>query len=145
MTRFAFWQRWILVASGAFAAFGVLAALFPFAPLFAPRNAAIADAFWGGRWTAEAAAYHAFSAGPLGGTIAGSYVLQAFVAAVPFRNREAWAWHAILWATAVWFVVDSAVSVWHGATFNVYMINVVPLAVFGIPLAATFRAFFRAG
>ncbi|MGI9173963.1 MAG: hypothetical protein ACR2GR_01410 [Rhodothermales bacterium] len=64
---FAFWQRWLFTASVAFAAFGLVAAFFPFAPLFALRNEAIAAAFFGGTWTSASAAYHAFSAGPLGG------------------------------------------------------------------------------
>jgi hypothetical protein len=112
-----------VVASAGFAAFGVVVAVFPFAPLFAMRNAAIAEVFFGGRWTVEGLAYHAFSSGPLGGTIAGFYVLQAFIAAIPFKRMERWAWHAILWGTVLWFVVDSAVSIRHGAAFNVYMVK----------------------
>jgi hypothetical protein len=137
--NFDFWQRWLFVASLAFAIFGVVAALWPFAPLFAMRNAAIAETFLGGQWSAESLTYHAFASGPLGGTIAGYYVLQAFIAAIPFRRGEAWAWHAILWATVLWFVLDSGVSLRHGAAFNVYMVNIVPVAVFGLPLAATWR------
>lgn len=123
---FRLWQRWLVVASVAFAVFDVVVAVFPFAPLFAMRNAAIAEAFFGGRWTAEGLSYHTFSSGPLGGTIAGFYVLQAFIAAVPFARAERWAWHAIVWGTLAWFVVDSAVSLWHGAAFNVYTVNRAP-------------------
>ena len=140
---FAFWQRWLFVASVAFAIFGLLVAFLPFGLPFALRNEAIAATFFGGSWTSEAAAYHAFSAGPLGGTIAGFYVLQAFIAAIPFRRRERWAWQAVLWGTLVWFTVDSAVSLWHGAAFNVYMVNLVPVLIFGLPLGATWPAFFR--
>ena len=28
--------------------------------------------------------------------------------------------------------VDSGVSLWHGAAFNVYIVNVIPVAIFGI-------------
>lgn len=140
--RFEFWQRWLLLASLAFALFGLLVALFPFGFPFALRNEAVAETFFQGRWTAQTTAYHAFSAGPLGGTIAGFYVLQAFIAATAFRRRERWAWQATLWGMLVWFVIDSAVSVWHGAVFNVYLVNLVPLVVFGLPLAMTFRLFF---
>lgn len=142
---FEFWQRWLLVASLGFAVLGILVAVQPFGPLFAMRNAAIAETFLGGRWSPESISYHAFSSGALGGTIVGFYVLQAFIVAVPFRRRERWAWHAIVWGTVLWFLVDSAVSLWHGAAFNVYMVNVVPIAIFGLPLVATFGAFFRAG
>ncbi|MGI9173964.1 MAG: hypothetical protein ACR2GR_01415 [Rhodothermales bacterium] len=70
-------------------------------------------------------------------------MLQAFIAAIPFRRGERWAWQAVLRGTLVWFVVDSAVSLWHGATFNVYLVNLVPVLVFGLPLGATWPAFFR--
>jgi hypothetical protein len=140
---FEIWHRLLLGASVAFAAFGVLVAAFPFAHLFAMRNAAIADAFFGGTWSVQTEAYHAFASGPLGGTIAGFYILQAFVVAVPFKRGERWAWHAIAWATVLWFTVDSAVSLWHQAGFNVYMVNLVPIVVFGVPLAATYPAFFK--
>ncbi|MEL6615822.1 MAG: hypothetical protein AAFQ43_08795, partial [Bacteroidota bacterium] len=91
----------------------------------------------------EAAAFRAFVMGPLGGTIAGSYALQAFIAAVPFARRERWAWWATLVGMLVWFVTDSTLSISHGAAFNVLQINLMPLLVFGPPLAATRRAFFE--
>ena len=75
--------------------------------------------------------------GPLGGTIAGSYLMQAFVVAIPFKRRERWAWHAIAWSTLLWFALDSLVSAFHGAYFNIYLINLMPLVIFGIPLFAT--------
>jgi len=56
------------------------------------------------------------------------------VIAVPFRKREAWAWHAVVWSTLLWFVVDSTMSAIAGAYFNIYL---MPLVVCGIPLAAT--------
>ena len=74
---------------------------------------------------------------PLGATIAGFYLLQSLVVAHAFRAREKWAWRAILGSTLIWFVVDSAMSAYHGAYFNIYLINILPLFVFGIPLYAT--------
>jgi hypothetical protein len=41
----------------------------------------------------------------------------------------------------LWFVVDSGMSVYHGAFFNVWMINVWTLLLVGLPLAMTRRAF----
>ena len=79
--------------------------------------------------------------GLLGGTMAGSYLLQAFIAAIPFARREPWAWWASLGGVLLWFLVDSSLSVAHGAAFNVWMINLMPLVVFVVPLAATRSAF----
>lgn len=139
---FRFWQRWLVAASAAFAVFGVAVAAVPDAPFLAPWTAAVADAFYGGAEPADAAAFRAFVLAPLGATMAGSYALQAAIAAVPFARRERWAWVASAGALALWFAVDSALSLARGAAFNVWMINLVPLAVFVPPLVATRRAFF---
>lgn len=135
--QFDFWQRWLLFASLFFTAFGIAAAVAPHSGLFAVWIVEVDRNFFAGAISPEARAMRAFLMGPLGGTIAGSYLLQAFVAAVPFKAREAWAWYAILCSTLLWFVVDSGVSALHGAYFNIYLINLMPLVTFGIPLFAT--------
>ena len=140
--RFRFWQRWLLAASVGFAAFGALVALAPDAPWLAFWNEAAEARFYDGPEPAQAAAFRAFLMGPLGATMLGSYVLQAFIAAVPFARREPWAWWATLAGLLAWFGLDSALSLAHGAAFNVWMINLVPVAVFAPPLVATRRAFF---
>jgi len=139
---FLFWHRWLLGASVFFVVFGIAAALAPDSFLFAVWIGQIDRTFFGsevlgGVITPEAKAMRGFLMGPLGGTIAGSYLIQVFVVAVPFARREAWAWHALLWPMLLWFCVDSLVSGLHGAWFNIYMINLMPLVVFGIPLFAT--------
>ena len=141
---FRFWQRWLLYASAFFCAFGLVVALFPDGAFLAPWNAAVAETFYGGSEPAGGAAFRAFVLAPLGGTIAGSYLLQTFIAAVPFARRERWAWWATLGALLLWFVVDSSLSLVHGAAFNIWMINAAPPAVFIPPLVATRRAFCEA-
>jgi len=131
------WCRYMLGASLFFVLFGVVAAVASNTCLFEFWTVRIDEAFFGGRVPTEALEMRGFLMGPLGGTIAGSYLLQAFVVAVPFRRRERWAWHAVLWGMLLWFVVDSSVSAWHGAYFNIVMINLMPLIVFGPALYAT--------
>lgn len=142
--RFDFWQRWLLLGSLFFTAFGVVAAVASDSGLFAFWTARIDRVFFNGAISGEARAMRSFLMGPLGGTIAGSYLMQCFIAAIPFKRREVWAWHAILWPMLLWFSVDSTISILHGAWFNVVLINVMPLVVFGIPLVATRSAFMRA-
>ena len=142
---FRFWQRWLLGASVLFGAFGLAVALWPDASWLALWTDAVADAFYDGAEPADAAAFRRFVLGPLGATMAGSYLLQAAIAAVPFARRERWAWSATLGALAVWFVTDSALSMAHGAAFNVWTINVVPVLAFAPPLVATRPAFRQSG
>lgn len=131
------WRRWILVSSVFFTIFGVVAAVAVHSGLFEPWIQGVDRVFFEGRITPQARAMRGFLMGPLGGTIAGSYLMQTFIVAVPFKRRERWAWHAMAWPLLLWFCVDSAVSAFHGAYFNVYLINLVPLVVFGVPLMAT--------
>lgn len=139
---FAFWQRWLLVGSCLLAASGLLVALFPEAFFLAPWRAGLADAFFvDGVEPVAAARVRRFLLAPLGATIAGTYVLQAFVAAGPFARREPWSWRASVAALLTWCVADTALSVAHGALFNVLLVNVPGVALIGLPLAMTRRAF----
>jgi hypothetical protein len=139
--RFEFWCRWLLIASLFFTVFGGVAALAPDSIVFEVWIAQVDRTFFAGSIPPEAREMRSFLMGPLGGTIAGSYLMQAYVVAIPFKRRERWAWHAVLWSMLLWFCVDSLVSAMHGAWFNIVLINLMPLIVFGIPLAATRSAF----
>jgi hypothetical protein len=115
LIRFEFWRKWLLIATIFFIVLGIGLALFPANPLFSSWNQAAADLFFGGAMPKETAAFKSFLFGPLGGIMAGSYLLQAFIVWGPFKQREKWAWHAVWWSMLLWFVVDSAVSIHHGA------------------------------
>jgi len=128
---------WLLYTSIFFTLFGVVVAVAPNFPPLAVWTSAVDSHFFPKGPEPNAMALRAFMMAPLGGTIAACYLLQTLVVAYAFRRRERWAWHAVLWSTLLWFVVDSGMSVLHGAYFNVYLINIFPLIVFGIPLFAT--------
>ncbi|MFK7926900.1 MAG: hypothetical protein AB8H79_01835 [Myxococcota bacterium] len=133
---FVVWQRTLVGVSGFLTLFGVLAAVAPFSLPFERRNAAIANHFLGGEWTAHAESLHAFSSGPLGGTMAGFFAIQCIVAWVPLARREKWAWWSIAIGNGLWFGLDSTICAMHGAWFNIIEINLVSLALVGLPLAA---------
>jgi len=131
----------LLVVSIFLTIVGVGVAVAPESVFLALHTSATADAFFGGAMPDDAAAMRAFLLGPLGGTIAGYFLMQTFILMVPFRRRERWAWHAILWALVLWFVVDSTMSIYQGALFNVLLVNVWTVVLVGLPLAMTYRAF----
>lgn len=138
MNRFDFWHRWLLGVSVLLTLVGLLIALAPNSMLFGFHTTAIAEAFFQGTIPEEAAHLRTFLFGIIGGTIAGYFLMQTFIVWGPFRRREPWAWHAVLWALLLWFVVDSGLSVYHGALFNVWMINVWTLVLVGLPLVMTY-------
>lgn len=144
-----FWWRWLLAWSVFFALFGVATAWLGSLPPAAIWEQWVANHFFGGSMPPDAQTLYDFMRGPLGGTMAGSYVLQVFIVVFALRRGESWAWWSIAAATTLWFIVDSAVSALHGAWFNVLMINGFALGVtlaglFGFRATAPIRPF-RAG
>jgi hypothetical protein len=135
--NFDFWHEWLVLATATAIAAGLAIALAPDSLLFDHHTDAIAKAFFGGDMPESGRDMRAFLFGPLGGTIVGYFVMQLFVVLGPFRRRERWAWHAVAWPLLAWFTLDSAMSVYHGATFNVWMVNLPTLVLVGIPLLAT--------
>lgn len=142
---FDFWCRWLLLVSIMSVIVGLAIAFFPDSVLFAFHTSAIEQAFFDGSMPEEAAHLRAFLFGPLGGTIAGYFLMQTLFVWGPFWRRELWAWHAVLWPLLLWFAVDSGMSMYHGALFNVWMINVWTLLLVGVALAMTYRDFRGSG
>lgn len=138
---FDFWHKWLLAASILCVAMGLLIALAPSSFLFGFHTTAMAETFFQGTMPEDADRLRTFLFAPLGGTIAGCFLLQTFIVWVPFYRREPWAWHAVLWAMLLWFVVDSGLSIHHGAFFNVWMVNIWALLLVGLPLAMTYKDF----
>lgn len=71
--------------------------------------------------------------GITGGSIAGKWLAHLALLGHLARG-ERWAWRASLLGLFAWLVLDSAVSLAHGAWWNVALVNVVPAALVGVPL-----------
>ncbi len=142
MNTFNFWQKWLYYTSIFFAVVGIAVAFFNNSILFDLWNYYLK--IWlgiEGELPAKLLKFKTFILAPLGGTIAGSYVLMAFIAKYPFRNREKWAWQAATFSLLTWFVIDSSLCFYHGAYFNIVLINLFTLVVQGLPLVFTKKYF----
>lgn len=126
-------------------AFAVLGVVLPFAivsPVFAPYRLALAEWAYGGPAIPPSdERLLALMAGITGGSIAGKYVVHALIARGPLAEGKLWARDLTLRGLALWFAVDSLCSVGLGASFNVYMVNLLPVLVLGLPLVAARSAF----
>lgn len=66
--------------------------------------------------------------GITGGSIAGKWIAHLGLVDALIRRRARWAWRASMTGMLMWLVVDSSVSLAHGAWWNVVLINgAVPL------------------
>ncbi|MEZ4326976.1 MAG: hypothetical protein R3B40_17290 [Polyangiales bacterium] len=107
---------------------------------FAPWREAAADVLFGTpTFPAALEPFAALTDVIIGGSIVGKWVAAAWLVAHPLRAGERWAHRALVAGLVWWFAWDSGVSLAVGATFNVWMINLLPFISFGALLAWAHR------
>jgi hypothetical protein len=112
-----FAQSCYWAASGAFDPFGVY-------------DRALAQAFFGATALPdEAERTFRFVLAPFGATSAAYFLLQLALVHFALARGERWAWWAVFGAFGFWFALDSALSLAHGARFNVKLANLPALAL----------------
>src|SRR5512143_258287 len=139
--RFLLWQRWLLILGVIIVVFGVALALLYSTPLFDIFRTQIDPVFWAaGELTGGTVPFQQWIYGVLGATMAGWGVSIAFIAAIPFKRREKWAWNCLALAVSLWFVIDTFLSWRFGALFNV-VFNVLIFVAAMTPLLLSWRHF----
>lgn len=122
-----------------FALVGVLVAVAGGTAMFAAWRAAAAVALLDRPgFPAALEPFAALTDGILGGSIAGKWVAAAWLVRHPLAEGRRWAWWALVAGLLAWFGLDSGMSLAMGAGFNVWMINLAPLVVFGGLLVPAF-------
>ena len=134
--NFDFWQRWMVNFNLMIVCFGVIIVFFGESLLFHFWHEFSKEVFFdGNEKTYEAIQpFRSFLFAIIGGTIAGFHLLMVYIAKYPFKNKEKWAFNALLYGTLLWFVLDSGMSLYYGAYHNVWMINIVAMIGIGLPL-----------
>ncbi len=133
---FSFWQKWLFVVGLLLAIFGLALAFFNQTPLFDLLfNNQINPAFWPAEDGAEQTVmFQRWIYGVLGATVSGWGIFIAFIAHHPFRRREGWAWNCLALGIIVWYVADTAISlyfkVWFNAAFNTVLLVSALLPLF---------------
>ncbi len=140
--QFEFWRKWLVWVNVVTVGFGLLVAFAGDSALFFHHNEGTKQAFFAGQsLPPEAQRMKQWLFGIIGGTIVGFHVLMIFIAAYPFRGRARWAHRALTAGLLSWFCIDSGLSAYYGALYNVYLVNSVALVTIGLPLLMTARAF----
>lgn len=76
----------------------------------------------------------------LGGSIVGKWLAAAWLVQRPLADGRRWAWWALVVGLLAWFGLDSSLSLAMGAGFNVWMIDLAPLLLFGGLLVPAYAA-----
>ena len=102
----------------------------------------LAEIFWQSpQFPFEADRFRAFIYGPLGGTITCCYILLAFIARYPFKDKQRWSRNAIIVAFSIWVIIDSSVCVYFGVYPQIYIINAFSIIVKALPIIFTWKDF----
>lgn len=142
MDRFMFWQRGLVVLSLLIIVAGVGMALLSGTALFDVLDNQVNPVFWDSKTVSgDIEEFQQWVYGLLGATMAGWGVFLAFVAAIPFKRRERWAWTCIAAGLTLWFVIDTAISIYWGVYFNAFVVNTPLFVLAMLPLIFTRRAF----
>lgn len=137
MKSFLFWQRWLFVFSLIVVIFGLGMALLNRTPLFAVFDSQVNPVFWeDGLLPSGVNEFLGWAYGVLGATMAGWGIFLAYIAHFPFRNREQWAWNAFSLGLSLWYLIDTAISLYFGVVFNA-LFNTAILVLAALPLFFT--------
>lgn len=140
---FQFWWQWLYYSSLLFAVSGLILALYGNNPLFAPYHRMLASIFFNQDTFPEGTqALYVFILGPMGATIAGIYLLLAYIARYPFRRKEKWARNAIVVSFSIWFITDAIVAITYGVLIHSLVIHLlVSVPQKALPLIFTWKEF----
>lgn len=143
--RHSFWRAWLLVALSGQAVMGLVIAFgYAVVPGLGWHRRGVAESLWGGEvFAPQAEVFRDFIMAVLGATMASWAIALLFVVAVPFARRERWSWWCLAVSVAVWFPVDTGMSLAHGVVVNA-VFNLSALTMLAIPLAATWPSVGRA-
>ena len=137
-----FWTRWLLVAIVGVMVFGLILIIAPdlarqgFSLLVYANPERITS------FGADAVAYISLLHAVLGSVMFGWGVALLFVIRGPFARGDSEGWKIIALSVFLWFVPDTAFSLWSGFWQNA-LLNIVLIILFVLPLAATYRVFHR--
>lgn len=140
---FSFWTKYLKAISVFFTLLGISWAIIgSFDPL-GIYDKWMAQAFYGNyKLPSNVEKAMKFILAPFGATSAGYFILQYFIVANAFAKKEKWAYNAITVAFFFWFFLDTALSWYHGAFFNIALAN-FPALLITLPALIFSRKYFR--
>ncbi len=139
--NFTFWTNYLKIVSIIFAVMGLMwAVIGSFDPL-GIYDQWMAQTFYGQNdFPPDVKKAIQFILAPFGATSMGYFILQYFIAANAYANREKWAYQTIMIAFFAWFILDTILSISHNAWFNVFLAN-IPALLMMLPVVFTGRYF----
>ena len=142
--KFLFWQKWLTYSNVMIIVVGFLVAFAGNSFLFELHNVYTKEVFFNGNeFSPEVLKMKNWLFGIIGATIVGFHVLMLMISENAFKKKEKWAHNAMWLGLLSWFCIDSFISVYYSAIYNVWIINLFALVVIGLPLLITRKEFYK--
>lgn len=142
VTKFNFWQKWLTFASCFMLLIGLLVAFLGNSFIFEAHNSYTQELFFNGEIIeGDMMKLKNWLFGIIGASIVGFASLLILISENSFKNKEAWAYKAIWIGILSWFLIDSGISIYYKAFYNVVIINIPALVMVGLPLIMTRKEF----
>lgn len=142
MLSFHFWNKWLLTVSFLLIVFGFFLILFNQSALFNYVFAKeVNSVFWPNGIPAEDInLFQQWIYGILGAVMVGWGTFLTFITTHAFRNKERWSFDCIALGITLWFIADTALSLYFHVYINVFLNAVIFIAI-GLPLIFTKKYF----
>lgn len=139
--KFSYWVKYLKAVSIFFCLMGIFWSVTGSFDPFGLYDSMFAKAFWGSSTLpVDAVRTKEFILGPFGATSAGYFLLQYFIAKHAYAKKQLWGYNAIMVGFFFWFILDTSMSLYHKAYFNILLANITSLS-FMLPIIFT-RKFF---
>ena len=141
--KFNFWQKWLTYANVMTVGVGLLVAFAGNSIFFELHNEYTKDIFFqSNEFHPEVLNLKNWLFGIIGGTIVGFHVLMIMISENAYKNKEPWAYKAMWAGLLSWFFIDSSISIYYDALYNVVLINLIAMVLIGLPLVMTRKEFY---
>ncbi len=141
-SKFYFWQKWLTYVNVMIVIVGLLVAFAGNSFFFELHNSYTKEVFFDGKeFDTKTLELKNWLFGIIGATIVGFHILMIMISENAFKKKEPWAYYAMWLGLLSWFIIDSVISIYYNAMYNVIIINIVALFTIGLPLIMTRKEF----
>ena len=143
MNNFSFWQKWLTYSNIFAVVIGLVVAFAGNSLILKIHNNFTSQIYFeGGTIHGDMLLMKNWLFGVIGGTIVGFHLLMIMISENAFKEKEKWAYHALWIGMISWFLIDSSLSFYFGAWYNVLLINLPAFVMITLPLIMTRKVFF---
>jgi hypothetical protein len=142
MPGFEFLRKWLIADGVLILVLGIFLVSLSTAP--DPAGDPFTSIFWKQGISEGARDFYAWAFGVWGATLMGWATTLLFLAAYPLKKREVWVVNCITASMAIWYPVDTFISIRFGVVLNC-VLNTVLLLLVAIPLLGIWRGICKTG